>query len=116
MYDPVYRNVMGAQCKNKKTYKDEELKEKIISNIKGIDVPSRLKDKELDAKKASEKQNVTIGIKIPYSKEINQYKQTMKKKKKKKKEGSGEGSSSSGISSSEDEGKSGVSGTNPGEN
>jgi hypothetical protein len=116
MYDPVYRNVMGAQCKNKKTYKDDELKEKIISSIKGIDVPSRLKDKELDAKKASEKQNVAIGRKIPTSKEMNLYKQNKKKTKKKKKDGSGEGSSSSGASSSEDEGKSGVTGSGPGEN
>ena len=45
MYDPVYRNVMGAQCKNTKKYEGEELTAKIISSIKGIDVPSRFKDK-----------------------------------------------------------------------
>ena len=103
MYDPVYRNVMGAQCKNKKKYEGDELKEKIISSIKGIDVPTRIKDKELDAKKAIEKQNVPIDKKIPYVKDYNQYKQTKKKKKKKK---NGEGSSSSG-GSSDDENKSG---------
>ena len=108
MYDPVYRNVMGAQCKNTKKYEGDELKAKIISNIKNIDVPARLKDKEVDAKKAIDKQSVPIKKKIPTSKELmNQYKQANKKKKKKKKSGSGEGSSSSGQSSSEDEGKSG---------
>ena len=108
MYDPVYRNVMGAQCKNTKKYEGDELKAKIISNIKNIDVPARLKDKEVDAKKAIDKQSVPIKKKIPCSKELmNQYKQANKKKKKKKKSGSGEGSSSSGQSSSEDEGRSG---------
>ena len=108
MYDTVYRNVMGAQCKNTKKYEGDELKAKIISNIKSIDVPARLKDKEVDAKKAIDKQSVPIKKKIPCSKELmNQYKQASKKKKKKKKSGSGEGSSSSGQSSSEDEGKSG---------
>ena len=108
MYDPVYRNVMGAQCKNIKKYEGDELKAKIISNIKSIDVPARLKDKEVDAKKAIDKQSVPIKKKIPCSKELmNQYKQANKKKKKKKKSGPGEGSSSSGQSSSEDEGKSG---------
>jgi penicillin-binding protein 2A len=106
MYDPVYRNVMGAECKNKKKYEGDELKAKIITGIKGIDVPARIKDKELEVKKAVEKQNDHIGKKIPFSKEINQYNQT-KKKRKKKKEGSEEGNSSSGGSQSEGEGSSG---------
>ena len=107
MYDPVYRNVMGAECKNKKKYEGDELKAKIITGIKGIDVPARIKDKELEVKKAVEKQNDHIGKKIPFSKEINQYNQTKKKRKKKKKEGSEEGNSSSGGSQSEGEGSSG---------
>ena len=102
MYDPVYRSVMGAQCKNTKKYKGDELKSKIISSIKGIDVPARLKDKELDAKKLAENQQVPIKKQIPYVKDSNQYKQTKKKKKKKKEDGR---SSSEGNSS--DEGKSG---------
>ena len=104
MYDPVYRNVMGAQCKNTKNYEGDELKKKIITSIKGIDVPARIRDKELDAKKAIEKQNVPIDKKIPYIKEREQKK---KKRKKKKAGGSQEGSSSSGQSSSDEEGKSG---------
>ena len=102
MYDPVYRSVMGAQCKNKKKYEGEELKSKIISSIKGIDVPARLKDKELEARKMVENQQVPIKKQIPYVKDSNQYKQTKKKKKKKKEDGR---SSSDGNSS--DEGKSG---------
>ena len=104
MYDPVYRDVMGAECKNKKKYEGDELKSKIITSIKGLDVPSRLKDKEIDAKKAIEKLMVPTDKKIPYDKEFNQYKQNLKKKKKKKK--AGEGNSSEGNSSL-DEGKSG---------
>ena len=96
MYDPVYRSVMGAQCKNKKKYEGDELRSKIISSIKGIDVPARFKDKELDSKKDIEKQKVATDKKIPFEKE-------RKKKKKKKKNKTGEGGSSSeGNSSDED--------------
>jgi hypothetical protein len=104
MYDPVYRDVMGAECRNKKKYEGDELKSKIITSIKGLDVPSRIKDKEIDAKKAIEKLMVPTDKKIPYDKEFNQYKQNLKKKKRKKK--TGEGNSSEGNSSL-DEGKSG---------
>ncbi len=102
MYDPVYRSVMGAQCKNTKKYEGDELKSKIISSIKGIDVPARLKDKELDAKKLAENQQVPIKKQIPFVKESNQYKPAKKKKKKKKEDGK-----SSNEGSSSDEGKSG---------
>ena len=105
MYDPVYRNVMGAQSKNKKKYEGDELKEKIISNIKGIDIHARMKDKEIDAKKASEKQNKPLDKKLHFVKDIEPKKQN-KKKNKKKKPGSVEGNSSSG-GSSDDENKSG---------
>ena len=103
MYDPVYRNVMGAQCKNTKKYEGEELTAKIISSIKGIDVPARFKDKELDAKKAARKLNAPIDKKIPFVKE----KKSNKRKKRRNKNALEEGSSSSGQSSSDDEGKSG---------
>ena len=95
MYDPVYRSVMGAQCKNKKKYEGDELKSKIISSIKGIDVPARLKDKELDSKKAIEKQKVATDKKIPF--------EERKRKKKKKKNKTGEGNSSSDGNSSEED-------------
>ena len=98
-------------AKIKKKYEGDELKSKIISSIKGIDVPARLKDKEVDAKKAVEKQTVAINKKIPYVNDPNLYKQTKKKKKKKKKKsGEGGSSSSEGYSSEEGEGNSGNSG------
>jgi hypothetical protein len=79
MYDPLYRDIMGAKYKNQRKYKGEELKSKIISNIKTIDVPARLKDREYDPQKAVEKQINIIDMKIPYIK--------AKKKKKRRKDG-----------------------------
>ena len=102
MYDPLYREVMGAKYKKGKKYKEEELKSKIIMNIKNIDVPARLQDKEFDPKKAVEKQVMPTNRKIPFIK--------TKKKKKKRNEGSsrsnseGEGTSSEGERSNSDNG------------
>ena len=94
MYDPLYRDIMGAKCKNQKKYKGEELKSKIISNIKNIDVPARLKDKEYDPKKAVEIQINTIDKKIPF-----------KTKKKKKRRRNGRSPKSESESYSSEEGK-----------
>ena len=90
---------MGAQCKNTKKYEGAELKNKLISSINGINVPSRIKDKEIDAKREVEKQKVSINKQIPYVKDANLYKPSKKKKKKSKKPGEG--------NSSDEEGKSG---------
>mgnify|MGYP006873043318 FL=1 len=102
MYDPVYRSVMGANCKNKKTLTEQEKKNKIISTIKDIKVTSRLKDKEIDTENAANNENSATLKKIPYVKE------KPKKKKKTRPDGSSSkgGSNDSNISSSE-EGKSG---------
>ena len=70
-----------------------------------MSVLSRIKDKEIDAKREVEKQKVSINKQIPYVKDANLYKPSKKKKKKNKK--SGEGSSSNGGNSSDEEGKSG---------
>ena len=97
MYDPVYRNIMGSKFKNSIKYKGEELKAKIVSNIKSIDVPARLKDKEYDPKKAVENQIVPTNKKIPFIKP--------KKKKKRRRDGKsseGEGYSSEGEKSKSD--------------
>ena len=83
---------MGAEFKNKKQYKEEELKNKIISNIKNIDVPARLKDKEYDPKKDAEKQAMPTNRKIPFI-----------KKKKKRKRGGDRFDGQGNTSSSEDE-------------
>jgi hypothetical protein len=69
MYDPVYRSVMGAKAKNKKKITENEMKSKLMSSIKGIDVPSRIKDKELDSKKVVLGQNTPTDKKIPFIKE-----------------------------------------------
>ena len=69
MYDPVYRSVMGAKKDHKKKLTDKEMKTKLMSNIKGIDVPSRIKDKEIDSKKLLLKQNIPTDKKIPFIKE-----------------------------------------------
>ena len=97
MYDPLYRDILGAKSKNQKKYKGEELKSQIISNIKNIDVPARLKDKEYDPKKAVENQIVPTNKKIPFIKP--------KKKKKRRRDGKsseGEGYSSEGEKSKSD--------------
>ena len=92
MYDPLYRNIMGSKFKNSIKYKGEELKAKIVSNIKSIDVPARLKDKEYDPKKAVEKQINPINRKIPF----------VKTKKKKKRAGCRTNSERDGCSSESD--------------
>lgn len=69
MYDPVYRSVMGAKAQNKKKITDNEMKSKLMSSIKGIDVPSRIKDKELDSKKVVLGQNTATNKKIPFIRE-----------------------------------------------
>ena len=92
MYDPLHRDIMGAEFKNKKQYKEEELKNKIISNIKNIDVPARLKDKEYDPKKDAEKQAMPTNRKIPFI-----------KTKKKRKRGGDRFDGQGNTSSSEDE-------------
>ena len=106
MYDPLYREVMGAKYKNLKKFKGEELKSQIISNIKSIDVPARLHDKEYDPKKAVEKQVMPTNRKIPYIK-------TKKKKKRKDTGGNSSGTNSEGEgSSSEGERPNSESGSN----
>ena len=52
MYDPVHRNIMiEKNKKKKKKITEEEMKNKVMNSINGINVPSNLKDKEIDAKK-----------------------------------------------------------------
>jgi len=107
MYDPVYRSVMGANCKNKKPLTEQEKTNKIISNIKDIKVTSRLKDKEIDTENAAINENSATLKKIPYIKE------KPKKKKARRNPGSSGGGSddSNDISRSEEE-KSGEEGGN----
>ena len=97
MYDPVYRSVMGAKCKNQKPLEGQEKTNKIISNIKDIKVTSRLKDKEIDTKNAAENENSATQKKIPFIKE------KPKKKKRHHRPDSSGGGSDVSISNSDEE-------------
>ena len=102
MYDPVYRSVMGTNKTNKKKFTKEEMEDKIISNIKDINIHTRLQDKEIIAEKAAFGENVATQKKIPFIKE-----KPIRKRKKHKNNagGSGEGSSNSGSSDEENKSK-----------
>ena len=70
MYDPVYRSVMGASCKNVKPPKDqEELNKKMLCSIKGLNVASNIKQKEVDSKTMVLRSNSPTNMKIPVMKE-----------------------------------------------
>ena len=70
MYDPVYRSVMGASCRNVKPPKDqEELNQKMLYQIKGLNVASNIKQKEVDSKTMVLRSNSPTDMKIPIMKE-----------------------------------------------
>ena len=98
MFDPVYRNVMREKDKKrKKKISEEEIKNNVMSSINGIDVPSNIKDKEIDAKRLAKLKNMPTPIKLPINKDLMLLQSDKKKKKKKKRnKGSsiGEGGSS----------------------
>ena len=74
MYDPVHRDVMGKKKeKKKKKVTEEEMKSKLMSSIHGIDVPSNLRDKEIDAEKLALNQNLPTESKLPFSREATLY-------------------------------------------
>ena len=111
MYDPVHRNVMGKKTeKKKKRVTEEEMKNKLMSSIHGINVPSNIKDKEIDAEKLAKTLNSPTEKKLPYSKETIPTSNTKKKKHRRHKKKGGEDSSGG----SSDEYSSGNSGTESG--
>ena len=85
MYDQEHRNVMRSKIlkkKKKKVISNEE----IMYSIKFIDVPSNLKDKEIDAQKLAETKNIQTETKLLVNKELMCLKTTdMKKKEEEKK-------------------------------
>ena len=102
MYDPMHRDVMGIKTeKKKKKETNEEKKDKVKSSIQGINVPSNIKDKEIDAEKAALTKNTPTDKKLPFSKDA-QSTITTKKRKRKHKKGTGSnlGNSSGEFSSS----------------
>ena len=79
MYDPVHRKRMRNDLVNVKL-NDEETQKKVESNIKNIDVGSRIKDKEIDSSKINKGDNMTTLKKLPKAK----YGVTLTKKEKDK--------------------------------
>ena len=67
MYDPVHRKRMRLDLVNVKL-NEEETQKKVESNIKNIDVGSRIKDKEIDSSKIDNDNNLTTVRKLPKSK------------------------------------------------
>ena len=99
MYDPIHRNVMGIKTEKKqKRISEEEMKNKLMNSIHGIDVPGNIKDKEIDAKKHAKTQNTPTESKLPVSKDA----MTNKKKRRKHKKKKDKGENSSGGGSSEE--------------
>ena len=112
MYDPVHRKRMRPDLVNAKL-NDEETQKKVESNIKNIDVGSRIKDKEIDSSKINHDNNMTTIKKLPKSKYgiINKKEKNIKKKeggkspdkkKHRNKDGTGSGGEYSGDSGDSD--------------
>ncbi len=102
MFDPVYRNVMREKDKKrKKKISEEEIKNNVMSSINGIDVPSNIKDKEIDAKRLAKLKNMPTPIKLPINKDL-MLLQSDKKKKKKKKRNKGSSIGAGGSSEHSD--------------
>ena len=108
MYDPVHRKRMRQDLASVKL-NNEETQKKVESNIKNIDVGSRIKDKEIDSSKINHDNNLTTVKKLPKSKYGVAGKKDNKKKKdgKSKKNKNGEGSGDESGESDEEDGGSG---------
>ena len=115
MYDPVHRKRMRNDLVDFKL-NNEETQKKVESNIKNIDVGSRIKDKEIDSSKINKDDNMTTLKKLPKSK-YGTLSKKEKDKNKKKKDGKSpgkkrhrnDGSDDSGDDSGDDSnGKGGV--------
>ena len=85
MYDPIHRDIMREKNKKMKMkISEEEMKNKVMNSINGIDVPSNIKDKEIDAKKLAKLKNVPTPIKLPIDKELALLQSNKKKRRKKR--------------------------------
>ena len=69
------------------------MKTKLMNSIEGINVPSNLKDKEIDAQQKAKTQNIPTEMKLPFTKETVPTQNDKKKKQKKhsKKNGNSSG-------------------------
>ena len=118
MYDPEHRNVMGPNNNKKNKKKKIISNEEIMNSIKGIDVPSNIKDKEIDAEKLAKQKNLPTESKLPCNKELMTLKSNDAKKRKKKRRkhrSSSRGKSSEEWGSSDESDSGNNSGTVSGE-
>ena len=83
MYDSLYKNSC-MKIKKKKKINEKELNTKILSSINGINVPSNIKDKEIDAEKVAKGKNQPTKSKLPINKDYIMYLKREKKKKKRR--------------------------------
>ena len=102
MYDPVHRKRMRNDLVDFKL-NNEETQKKVESNIKNIDVGSRIKDKEIDSSKINKDDNMTTLKKLPKSK-YGTLSKKEKDKNKKKKEGKSPGKKKHRNDGSDDSG------------
>ena len=87
MFDPIHRNIMREMNKKKKKIiSEEEMKNKVMSSINGIDVPGNIKDKEIDSKKLAKSKNFPTKIKLPINKELALMQRAQTKKRERKRE------------------------------
>ena len=77
------------------------MKSKLKNSIEEIDVPSNIKDKEIDAEKKAKAQNIPTQSKLPFTKESVPGQSSKKKKHKKHKTKKGDNTSGGGDSSEE---------------
>ena len=82
LYDPVYKNTMANKMKKKKL-NEEQMKEKIISDINNIKMHSVFNGKNVNDINILMKNNfnITSDIKIPFIKDENIQSQNVNKKK-----------------------------------
>ena len=102
MYDPVHRKRMRNDLVDFKL-NNEETQKKVESNIKNIDVGSRIKDKEIDSSKINKDDNMTTLKKLPKSK-YGTLSKKEKDKNKKKKDGKSPGKKKHRNDGSDDSG------------
>ena len=77
------------------------MKNKVLNSINGINVPSNIKDKEIDAKKLAKQKNFPTDSKLPINKDLIYLHSFRRKSRRKKKNNAG---SSIGGSSYESDG------------
>ena len=79
-----------------------------MNSINKINVPSNIKDKEIDAKRLAKQKNLPTDLKLPINKELIYIQQNIKKKIKKKRKANKTSSLGGGSSDESDGNNSGA--------